>query len=83
MDKSINGNTSHSEAWQEQGKILFLGPCFDMTLSAAEAIQVFDGRNKVRTDCKRSTAKSPDPDNTIAKDNRCQRRTDHNRPRRP
>ena len=62
MEKSTNGNPSHSEVCQEHGKNLFLGLCFDLTLTASEAIQVFDDRSKVQTDCKRSTVESPEPE---------------------
>lgn len=56
----IDGYASNSEAVDKQEFNLCLGPCFDLTLSATEAIRIFDDRSKIRSDQNRAVADAPE-----------------------
>jgi hypothetical protein len=47
MNKLIDGYASRSEVRDKHGMNLYLGPCFDLTLSATEVIKIFDDRSKM------------------------------------
>ena len=62
MEKLIDGYASNSEAVDKQELNLCLGPCFDLTLSATEAIKIFDDRSKIRSDQNQASADAPEPE---------------------
>lgn len=62
MNKSIDGYASHSEAWDKPEMNLYLGPCFDLNLSATEAIKIFDERRKMRSAQSQATPDAPEPE---------------------
>lgn len=49
MNKMIDDYASRSEVRDKHEMKLYLGPCFDLTLSATEAIRIFDDRSKMRS----------------------------------
>jgi hypothetical protein len=48
MNKLIDGYAFRSEVQDKHEMNLYLGPCFDLTLSATEVIKIFDDRRKLR-----------------------------------
>jgi hypothetical protein len=49
MNKLIDDYASRSEGRDKHEMNLYLGPCFDLTLSATEAIKIFDDRSKIQS----------------------------------
>jgi lipopolysaccharide assembly outer membrane protein LptD (OstA) len=50
MNKSADSHAIPLEVKDKHEMHLYLGPCFDLTLSASEAIQIFDDRRKTGAD---------------------------------
>lgn len=62
MNKFIDGYASCSKVRDKHEMYLHLGPCFDLTLSATEAIKVFDERSKKRSGQNQSATDATDPE---------------------
>jgi hypothetical protein len=62
MNKLIDGYASRSEAGDKHEMNLYLGPCFDLTLSATEAIKIFDDRSKKRPDQSQAVPDATEPE---------------------
>ncbi len=67
MDKLIDRYASRSDAWDKDEMNLYLGPCFDLTLSATEAIKIFDERSKMRSDQSQAAPEVPEPEKSTHK----------------
>jgi hypothetical protein len=67
MNKSIDDYASRSEVRDKHEMNLYLGPCFDLTLSATEAIKIFDDRSKVPSGQSQSAPSAPKPGKPIHK----------------
>jgi hypothetical protein len=67
MNKSIDDYASRSEVRDKHEMNLYLGPCFDLTLSATEAIKIFDDRNKMRSGQSQAAPDAPEPEKPTQK----------------
>jgi hypothetical protein len=54
MNKSMDSHAYRPEAKDKHKMHLYLGPCFDLTLSAMEAIKIFEDQRKIRPDQSRA-----------------------------
>jgi hypothetical protein len=67
MNKLIDGYASRTEGRDKHDMNLYLGPCFDLTLSAAEAIKIFDSRSKMRPSQSQAAPDATEPETTTHK----------------
>ena len=67
MNKSIDDYASRSEVRDKHEMNLYLGPCFDLTLSATEAIKIFDDRSEVQSSQSQAALSAPKPGKPIDK----------------
>ncbi len=67
MEELIDGYASNPEAVDNHELNLCLGPCFDLTLSATEAIKLFDKRSKKRSDQNQVAADTPESEKSAFK----------------
>lgn len=70
MNKLIDGYAFRTERRDRHEMNLYLGPCFDLTLSATEAIKIFDDRSKMRSDQSQTAPDATEPEKST-----------HNQPR--
>ncbi|MGD9009555.1 MAG: hypothetical protein PVG41_16635 [Desulfobacteraceae bacterium] len=62
MNKLIDGYASRTEGRYKHEMNLYLGPCFDLTLSASEAIKIFDDRRKMRSGQSQAAPDATEPE---------------------
>ena len=62
MNKMIDDYASRLEVRDKYEMNLCLGPCFDLTLSATEAIKIFDDRSKMRSAQSQAALDAPEPE---------------------
>jgi hypothetical protein len=67
MNKLVDGHASRPQTRDTHDMNLYLGPCFDLTLSATEVIRIFDDRRKTRLDRHRAATDKPVSELPVAK----------------
>lgn len=67
MNKMIDDYASRPEVRDKHEMNLYLGPCFDLTLSATEAIKIFDVRIKIRSAQSQPAPDAPEPETSAHK----------------